>query len=150
MTTQAMIGHGTRFQIFDVDASPPAWVAVAEIVSVTPPSMTRDTVDATHAESEEKWREYIPGLRDGGEVSLEVNFIPDGPGTETIMATFNKDEVVTCRIIFPDGDPDASPITATVWQFSGFCTNFAPTAPFDNKMSATVTFKLSGKPQFLN
>jgi len=150
MTTEAMIGHGTRFQIYDADASPPAWVTVAEIVSVTPPSMTRDTVDATHAESPEKWREYIPGLRDGGEVSLEMNFIPDGAGTTTIMQTFNKDTVVTCRIIFPDGDPEASPITATVWQFSGFCTNFAPAAPFDNKMSATATFKLSGKPQFLS
>lgn len=149
MTTEAKIGHGTRFQIYDVDASPPAWVAVAEIVSVTPPQLVRDTIDATHAESTEKWREFIPGLRDGGEVSLEMNFVPDGAGTTKMLATFNSDSVVTCRIIFPDGDADASPITATIWSFTGFCTGFAPTAPFDNKMSATATFKLSGKPTFL-
>jgi len=149
MTTQAKIGHGTRFQIYDTEASPPAWVSIAEIVSVTPPSMTRDTVDATHAESEEKWREFIPGLRDGGEVSLEMNFIPDGAGTTTIMQTFNSDAQVTCRIVFPDGDADTSPIEATVWQFTGFCTGFQPQAPFDGKMSATATFKLSGKPTFL-
>lgn len=149
MATLAQIGHGTRFEIIDLNASPPDFVLVAEIVSVTPPSLSRDTVDATHAESPEKWREFIPGLRDGGEVTLEMNFIPSGDGTETILQTFNSDAVITCRIIFPDGDYDASPPTATIWQFSGFCTAFQPQAPFDNKMSATCTFKVSGKPQFL-
>jgi predicted secreted protein len=155
MTTQAKIGHGSLFQILTTEdiGSPPApvtdWLTVAEVVSITPPSLSRDAVDATHTESPEKWREFIPGLRDGGEVSCEMNFIPAGPGTEAILASFNSDTVQSCRIIFPDGDANASPITATVWAFSGFITAFAPEAPFDGKMAATVTVKLSGKPAFL-
>lgn len=151
MTTEARIGHGTLFEILGMVGSPPApgWVRVAEVVSVTPPSLARDAVDATHTESPEKWREFIPGLRDGGEASIEMNFIPAGAGTERILQSFNSDDVASCRIIFPDGDADASPITATVWEFSGFITGFAPEAPVDGKMSATVTVKISGKPTFL-
>ena len=149
MTTEAMIGHGTLFEILDLDQSPPAYVAVAEIVNVQPPQMSRDALDATHAESTNKWREFIPGLRDGGEVSLEMNFIPKGAGTLKIISTFNSDLPVTCRISFPDGDPDLSPPTASQWTFTGICTAFSPSAPFDNKMSASATFKVSGAPTFV-
>lgn len=150
MATEARIGHGTLFAIFDVGISPPDWVTVAEVVSVTPPSLSRDAVDATHTESPEKWREFIPGLRDGGEVTLEMNFIPKGAGISTILGSFNRDEVVNSRITFPDETvPGASPSDATVWTFLAFITGFEPEAPVDDKMVASVTFKLSGKPTFL-
>ena len=143
MTTQAQIGHGTTFQInTSVADSPDSWVTIAEVVSVTPPSLSRDAIDATHSTSPNKWREFIPGLRDGGEVTLEVNFIPAGIGTSTILATFTSDDKVFARINFPD-----SPVTT--WEFQAFITAFEPDAPFDDKMSATVTFKLSGEPDFL-
>jgi predicted secreted protein len=149
MTTQAMIGHGTLFQIFDEEASPPGWVSVAEVTNVTPPTLARDTVDVTHTESEEKWRESIAGLKDPGEVQLEFNFIPKGPGLGIVLRSFNSDRRLNSRIIFPDGDWQASPPTASIWSFLSFCTNVAPAAPVDDKMSATCTFKLSGKPTFL-
>lgn len=142
MSTDAKIGHGTLFQIQNIGDSPDNWDSIAEVVSVTPPSLTRDAIDATHSESPEKWREFIPGLRDGGEVTLEVNFIPGGLGTAAILATFNSDDRINARIQFPD-----SPVTT--WQFTAFITAFNPEAPFDDKMSASVTFKLSGIPDFL-
>ena len=143
MTTQAQIGHGSTFQInTSTVSSPDTWTTIAEVVSITPPSLSRDAIDATHSTSPEKWREFIPGLRDGGEVTLEVNFIPSGIGTAQIISTFNSDDLVNARINFPD-----SP--ATVWTFAAFITSFEPEAPFDDKMSATVTFKLSGKPAFV-
>lgn len=143
MATQAQIGHGTTFSInTSPGGSPDQYIPIAEVVSVKPPSLSRDNVDATHSQSPEKWREYIPGLRDGGEVTLEVNFIPSGLGTQQILSTFNSDDQVLSRVTFPDSPP-------TVWQFSSFITQFEPDAPFDDKMSATVTFKLSGKPAFI-
>lgn len=143
MSTQAKIGHGTTFEInSSLLNSPDQWVPIAEVVSITPPQLSRDAIDATHSQSPEKWREFIPGLRDGGEVTLEVNFIPAGIGTTQILNTFNSDDPVNARINFPD-----SPVTT--WTFTAFITSFEPDAPFDDKMSATVTFKLSGKPSFL-
>ncbi len=71
------------------------------------------------------------------------------PGLEIILRSFNSDERLNSRIVFPDGDWQASPPTASIWSFLSFCTNVAPTAPVDGKMAATCTFKLSGKPTFL-
>jgi hypothetical protein len=148
MTTNAKIGHGTLFQIFDTGQSPDAWVTVAEVTNVTPPALARDAVEATHTESPEGWHEFIPGLKDGGQVSIDLNFIPGGPGTALLLSTFDLAAALQARVMFPDGDPLASPITATVWTFTAICTGFAPEAPVDGKMAATATFKITGKPTF--
>lgn len=140
--TGTKIGHGSLFEVNDTTQSPDAWVKVAEVVNITPPNFSRDAVDATHTESEDGWREFIPGLKDGGEVSVEMNFIPGAASTDLILDLFNRD-TGSFRITFPD-----SP--ATVWTFDAFITGFEPEAPLEDKMSATATFKLSGKPSFLS
>jgi predicted secreted protein len=137
--TQARIGHGSQFYVGN-DDSPQVFTAIAEITSITPPSVTRDVIDATHTGSPDQWREHIPGLKDGGEVSCEMNFVPNSNSSNILIAiqvdTFARD----FRIVFPDG---------TIWNFKAFCTGFEPDAPFDDKMTATATFKVSGKPDFV-
>lgn len=147
MTTQAAIGFNTLFQIFDTGASPDAWTTVAEVTKITPPAIARDAQDATHTESAGGWKEFIPGLKDGGEVSIEMNFIPKGAGVALILAQFNASAVTQCRILFPDGS-HTSPITSTKWAFNAVCTGFAPEAPIDNTMVATAKFKVTGQPTF--
>lgn len=142
MTTNAKIGHGSLFEIEDTTQSPVAFVKVAEVLNITPPALARDAIDATHTESTEGWREFIPGLKDGGEVSVEMNFIPGHASLDLILALFSRD-AGNFRITFPD-----SP--ATVWTFSAFITGFEPEAPLEDKMTATATFKLTGKPAFIS
>ena len=77
MTTNARIGYGTLFQTGN-GAVPEVFTTLAEVTNITPPKMSRDTVDATHEESPGAWREFIAGLKDGGDVSLDLNFIPGG------------------------------------------------------------------------
>jgi predicted secreted protein len=149
MTTNAKIGFGTLFQMLDVDASPDSWVTVAEVVSITPPALARDTVEATHSESPEKWREFIPGLKDAGEMTVELNFIPGGDAMQRFLRSFNTDEPDQCRIVFPDGGVDESPPTATIWAFVAFLTGVEPEASMEDKMSVSATFKLTGKPDFV-
>lgn len=140
MATQTKIGHGSKLEIFDVGS--PGWFEFAEIVSISGPSMTRDAVDATHSQSPGGWREFIPGLKDGGECTCEMNFVPANVTTAEILATFNSDSLISCRVSFPD-----SP--ATVWTFDAFITAFEPETPLEDKMAATVSFKISGKPGFV-
>lgn len=137
MTTQAKIGHGTTFAI--QTGSPLDYETIAEVTNITPPNLARDAVDATHTASEEGWREFIPGLKDAGEVSIELNFVPGSDSTDLLMEAFNAAEPVTCKITFPD-----SP--ATEWTFAAIMTGFETEAPVDDKMTATATFKLTGKP----
>ena len=140
MTTSARIGHGTLFYLADV-SSPTSYTPLAEVTNITPPELSRDAIDASHEESPNAWREFIAGMKDGGEVSLDLNFIPGNATTARIIATFSQDAAIDAKIVFPD-----SP--ATTWTFTAICTGFAPEAPIDDKMSASVTFKVSGQPTF--
>lgn len=139
MATDARIGHGSKFRIGDPD-TPGTFTEMAEITSITPPSISRDVIDATHSASPDRWREHIPGLIDGGEVSIEGNFVPGSAGDLLLIAAQTDDDVRPYQIEFPNG---------VIWEFEAFCTAYEPDAPFDDKMSFSATFKVSGKPQFV-
>jgi hypothetical protein len=101
----------------------------AEIIDTTPPEQTREAVDTSHTETPEGRMTFIPSkLIDGGELQVEMAFHPD------VAVPIDADpETVT--ITFPSG---------TTWVFQGFLTGHAPAAPIDDRMTATVTIKVSG------
>lgn len=140
MATQAAIGHGSKFLIGD-GGSPGVYTALAEVTQITPPAFVRDVPDATHMQSPEKWREFIGGLRDPGECTLTLNFLPGGAAQDMIMASFTADVVGHFRIEFPTPYGEH-------WDFDAWCVGFAPEVPLDGKMTTTARFKLSGKPTF--
>ncbi|MBR1230204.1 phage tail protein [Bradyrhizobium sp. AUGA SZCCT0176] len=142
MATSARIGYQTLFKTGN-GAAPEVFTTLAEVTGITPPAMARDTVDATHEESPGAWREFIAGLKDGGEVSLELNFVPGGSAALALTAELDLDgpsAVKNRQILFPDG---------SYFSFAGILTGFEPDAPLDDKMAASVTFKVSGKPSLV-
>jgi predicted secreted protein len=139
MSTSARIGYGTLFKSGN-GAVPEVFTTLAEVTAITPPAMARDTVDATHELSPGAWREFIAGLKDGGEVSLDLNFVPGGTAAAAMTAELDLDgplASINRQIIFPD---------SSYFSFVGILTAFEPDAPIDDKMAASVTFKVSGKP----
>jgi len=138
MTTEARIGYGRLLSIED-DSSPPAFVVVGEITAVNGPAFAADALDATHMQSPDRFREFIPGLRDAGELSGEINYVPGGAGTEIMIANLGRKK--NFKVEEPDsGSP---PITMTC---EAFITAFGITGPIADKMNATFTLKLSGSP----
>jgi predicted secreted protein len=149
MTTLASIGHQNLFQIFDTSVSPDTWTTVAEVGNITPPSFSRDAQDATHTESTEGWREFIPGLKDAGELSCELNLVPDSATMELVLGTFDSDVLQQVRILFADGVQTGPTPTCSRFTCNGIITGFPLEAPMDDKMTATITVKISGKPTFV-
>lgn len=140
MATEARIGHGTTLGIAAVDTPEGPYTLLGEITSVTPPPIQRDIIDATHMDSPEGWREFIAGLKDGGEMSVDLNFVPGSATDDLLVAMQAEDDKRPMQITFPNG---------AVWEFEAFCTGYEPSAPVDDKMTATATFKVSGKPDFI-
>jgi predicted secreted protein len=131
--TAAAIGYSTTFAI--ESATPGTYTTLGEVADVTPPSLTRETDDATHMGSANRVREYIAGLRDSGEASVVLNYVPGGAAWDLLKAAYDSDAPVNYKITFPNA--------ATV-TFPALITELAPTTPMTGKMSLAAKFKLSG------
>ncbi len=142
MTTNATIGHGAKFAILDTTLSPPAYVDIAEVTNITPFNIARDAVEATHTQSPDRIREFIPGLVDYGEASIDINFVPGSSSDQRIRALFRSREAAQCQITFPTSPEQ-------VLQFAAIITGYSPEAPLDDKLTATATFKISGRPTWV-
>lgn len=118
-------------------------VEIAYVTNIGGPGLARDTLESTHHKSPAMYRSFIKGLKDGGEVSLDLNFDPANAthnAATGILADFADDDTISAWVVtFPDP-------AATQWTFDGIVTGFEPSAPFDDKLSATVTIKVSGQP----
>jgi len=131
MASNAIAGVGTKFYRW----SGTAWVALAEINSITGPSMTRDFIDVTSLDSTGGFRDFITGFRDAGTVALAMNFTAD---TYALMKEdFENDAPQNYMIVLPDE-------AATSLEFLGLVTEMPLSIPTDDKITADVTIKISG------
>lgn len=133
-TTQARIGYDTKFAIEDAPGSG-VYVLLSEVYQVTPPSGTIDQIDATHFGSPNRTREFVPGLKDPGTASAEMNYVPNSTTDQRLMSLSESGEVVSMRITYPSG------VTVT---FPASVESYDQNVPLDDKMTATANFKVSG------
>lgn len=110
---------------------------IANITSLNPPGMSRETLDMTAHDSPEAWMQFLGGLKDGGEVSADINYNP--AVHDALVSDFDDDDPRNYAITFPDADE-------TTWTFAAILTGFEPEAPYDDKLAASLTWKVSGKP----
>lgn len=111
-----------------------SYVPVAEVTMATPPQYSRDAIEATHMGSPNAFREYIPGLLDAGEATIEINYVP--AAVDPIL-TAMRAGLGQFRITYPNG---------TTYTFSGIITAYTPETPMDGKLAATITIKVSSIP----
>lgn len=133
--TEAKIGYGSKYAIWDAGLTVPAFVEVAEVINITPGEATADRVDATHMQSPGRRREYISGLIDNGEASFEINWVPGSDTDERLRDLFSSGETVEHKITFPGG------ITLT---YDASIIGFSKVIPIDDRMTATITLAVSG------
>ena len=139
--TGAKLGTRTRFLREDPIGGG-VFVAVAEVKSIGGPSLSRDAVEATHTESPDDHAEFIPGLANGGEVSLVLNFRPEHVSqgaTAGLLKDFQDGVVRNWRIEWPQ-----FPNTPTL-TFPGFLTGWEPSSAAKELISVAAKLKVTGK-----
>lgn len=127
--------YGIRLQRSDMLATP-TFTTIGNVTSVSGPEIERETYDVTAHDSPDGWREHIGGLKDGGELSVDLNYDPRKH--DTLVADFADAVARNYRLIFPG--------TLGQWDIKMFLTGFSQEAPVDDKLSASLTFKVTGKP----
>lgn len=110
---------------------------VGSMTNLSGPSISREEIDVTAHDSPDGWREFIFGLKDGGEVSADVNYDP--VMHDPLLDDFESPDPRSYQVVFPDP-------AATTWTFDAGLTGFEPEAPHDDKLAASLTWKVSGPP----
>lgn len=140
MASSAFWAYGSVLQLGNA-ATPEVFTSIAEITELVPPNMSRDDIDVTSHGSSDGYREFLPGLRDGGEVSAVANWLPNNATqdeTTGILESFNDNDLHNWKIILPN--------TIATIAFSGFLTAFEPELPLEEQGKLSFTIKVSGKP----
>lgn len=129
-------GFGTTLARSDMAVPGPAvFTVLAGISNVGGPGVSREILDITAHDSPDAYREFLGGVKDAGEVSLDVNYAP-----KVHMIWYedlDDEEPRDYMITYSDGSTS---------EFKALLTAFEPSAPFDDKLSASATFKVTGKP----
>lgn len=139
MATNASIGYGSKYAIYDDDTA--EFVELGEVVSIEGGSDDTDLVDVTHMQSPDRRREYIGGLIDGGEITVELNFVANDFTHKLLREQQIAGTPSEHKVTFPRGE------TLTV---EAIVTSVSWNDPIDDKMSLSFTAKKSGAETWAN
>ena len=138
MTTAVGIGLGAEFHL-DNDAATPVLTQLAEIISVALPNSQVEDVEATHMASPNRRREFVPGLIDDGEGTIEMNYVPGSTTDQLIINALADGVTRNYKVVLPVAG-------GTTWEVTGDCIvkGYERSAPIDGRMTATMTIRFTG------
>jgi predicted secreted protein len=113
-----------------------AWVSVGEVINISGPTMSRETIDVTSLASTGGYREFIVGLRDPGTLTFTMNFTRSD--YDAMKADFESDTEVDYEMILPDDD-------VTTLEFSGLVTELPLNLDSSSQITCNITIKVTGQ-----
>ena len=135
--SDAIAGVGAKFkrEVAGGSSAEP-YDAIAEIKSIGGPEMSRETIDVTSLDSTGGYREFLASFRDGGVVTLEMNFTR--AGWEDMLTDFQSDTAVNYQIVIPDAGE-------TTLDFAALVTRLGLSITTEDAVTAPVTLKITGQ-----
>ena len=138
-------GLGTQF--LRETAVTGVFAAIAQVASITPPQLTRDTVDVEELAPADDFKKKLVGLIDGGEFSVTLNFDPEEQGHKDLEDDFTNGAPYNYRIQFPFDETVYS--NGGYYDITGIVTGFAPQeVTASDVMQAEVTIAVTAKPTY--
>ena len=138
-------GHGATLTFAPTTATA-STTAIGNIISFSGPDQSRDSIDKSTMDSTNKWREFINGMLDAGEVTFDVNYDGAASGTANDLNTLaTSGSVYEAKIVINDHTTAAS---RSNWKCNGFITALGHAIPFDDKITQSVTVKFTAAPTF--
>jgi hypothetical protein len=139
--TEARIGWGGELHL-STDNTEANLVELSEVRSVDFPTIEVDEHEVTHLKSPDRYKEYIAGLKDGGEFTATLNYDP-GSATDLLLTAATCDTTRKAKIVIPDD----SGTGAADWNmvFPVFVKRYSPDGMEPNApMAATAVFRVAG------
>lgn len=142
MTTEARIGWGGEIQVSS-SSSAAGLVEIGEVRSFTMGSDEADEHEVTHLKSPGRRKEFIAGMIDGGEMTIQINYVPGSASDLLLTDALDTGTTRAIRAIIPDDDG----LGTAAWQHttSGFVKRYAPDEVQPNApITASVTLRITG------
>lgn len=120
--------------------SPQVYTRICEVFSISGVGETNDQVDATTFCSGGN-REFIAGLAEGSEVTVEANYIVGSAGIADLITDVKQKSVISFRVVAdPDGDGD----TDEAFYFDAAALSWVLNPSVDNRNTITFGLKITG------
>lgn len=130
---------GTQFKRDTTGAG--AFAAIASVADISGPERSREEIEVTAHDSPDQYKEFAKGLKDGGEVTITLNYDPGQSTHRDLDADFEEKALRDYQVVVLPGDANQLTI-----QFKALCTTLSESYPIDDKMEMEATFRISGKP----
>lgn len=118
-----------------------ALVKLAGVVSITPPDPTIDEVEVTDLDATDRYRKFIPTMRDPGTITAVLNYV-GGSATDTlILAARAAADERDWEVVFADADG------AGLRKYSGvgFVKRYSPPEiSIEGVQQSTLEIRVSG------
>lgn len=138
----AIAAYGSALKRGD-GGSPETFTTVAECKSMDW-EISSDVIDVTTHSSAAAgaFREKISSLIDAGEISFDINLVPDLAAHVALRTDLTSRVARNWKIVFPNP-------ALTTWSFTGVVTTFGIGMPTDDVLSASITITLTAAPTFV-
>lgn len=131
------IGWGGEFHLHNGSTL----VELDNVSSVTPPEDVVDEHEVSNLKSSGKRKEYVSGMIDSGEITVEMFHVPNSTTDQLCLAAKAAGDTRAWKIVFPDTDGTA----LRQYTGNGFVKSYKPNPITPNEpMSATLVIRCTG------
>jgi len=138
MTTNAMISN-LLVEVAAAVVSPQTYDTLEEVIDFPSMGETAPLEDVTHFQSTS--REYIGGLPDGDEFTIQCNRVHTASSTQTKMETY---KALTKLFRVTETDTAVSPITTKVHTFSAVVLGWSYGPAVGSRATISYSCKITG------
>lgn len=140
MTQSGYAAFGTVLEYTDGN------VVIGGLTKIGGLTRSSEKQETTAHDSAGGYKEYIPTLKEPGEIQIEGQMKPADPGQVALLAHFDAGDVRAMRITYPDGPGGTA---GSTWEFDAEVTNLSGfDAPVDGVLTFTATLQVTGLPVF--
>jgi len=124
-----------------------AYVAIGQVKDISGPNISRGDIDVSDHDSASNFREYLPGLADGGDVSFTIGLDPTNTAHVGTAGTGLLGDLEDDGCTLGAWQLTLNVCSGTaIWTFDGYVNSFSPSSPVEGEQLAEVAVKVSGKP----
>lgn len=136
MATQASLGYGAKLKRGN-GSSPESFVDVPEVRSISGLGVKKGLKNVTNLDSANSSMEYIGTLKDGAEIQVKVNYLPQNSIQNAMMADADVSSARNYKLQMPTG---MGTFNFAVVNLGYVADEVTP----ESELTGTFTLKISG------